>query len=364
RQRGFTLMEILIAMALTAIVTTSVLAIVRTQLVAFQMNDQIVRTQQNTRAGMDLIETIVRRACGGINTGVVQVYTPSLSKPMACVNFVDGAKITATSLISSDAKLPDALEVIYATGTMTALTKPDPTLSSTTPSITVLDASSFAKNDFVILTDASYANPAMFQISNITGNTLSLGLLGAAPTTLPTVQAYDATGGKSGTPVFKAATYSFFVAPDDGTAGIYANMLMIDSNGVVSTTHTDYGKTVQPAVEGVADFQIAVGNDANGNGLITDWIGDTWGEGPLMDPTATPWNSGTLTTMPQYRQVRISLLLNTPDKYAGASMTTWAQNAFEDRPATSYPTITSGAANYRYRSVRMVVAPRAWNLTE
>jgi hypothetical protein len=352
-------MEIMIAMALTAIVTASVLTIVRTQLMAFQMNDQVVRTQQNTRAGMDLVETIVRRACAGINTGVVQVYTPTVSGPMACLHFVDGAKISATSLTSSDAKLPDALEVIYATGTMTALTTPAPTLSSTTPSITVLDASGFAVNDFVILTDASYANPAMFQISNITGNTLSLGVLGTAPTTVPTVQTYQKNV-QSGTPVFKAATYSFFVVPDDKTT-IYGGMLMIDSNGVVSTNHTSYGSSsnVQPAVDGVIDFQIAVGNDLNDNGVM-DWVGDTWGE----SLAATPWNSSTLSTMPQYRQVRISLLLNTLDKYAGTPLTTWTTNAFEDRPATSYPTITTGGFNPRYRSVRMTVAPRAWNLSE
>lgn len=361
RQRGFTLMEVLIAMALTAIVTTSVLAIVRTQLVAFEMNDQIVRAQQNTRAGMDFVETIVRRACGGINTGVVQVYTPSVSKPMACLDFIDGAAIAASSITSSDAKLPDALQVIYATGTMTALAKPFPTLNTTTPAITVVDASSFATSDFVILTDANYANPAMFQISNITGNTLSLGVLGTAPTTLPTVQVYDPTSATSGTPVFKAATYSFFVAPKDATPAVYAGTLMVDSSGVVSLNHLAYGSaTVQPAIEGVVDFQVAVGNDSNNNGIITDWVGDTWGE----TLAATPWNSSTLTTMPQYRQVRLSLLVNTLNSYPGSPLTTWTANAFEDRPATSYPTITTGTANPRYRSMRMVVAPRAWNLTE
>ncbi|HEX9103025.1 MAG TPA: prepilin-type N-terminal cleavage/methylation domain-containing protein [Polyangia bacterium] len=363
RQRGFTLMEVLIAMALTAIVTTSVLAIVRTQLVAFEMNDQIVRTQQNTRAGMDLVETVVRRACGGINTGVVQVYTSSLSKPMACLNFVDGAQIGATSITPSSPNLPDALEVIYATGTMTALTNPY-NLSSTAPTITVLDASSFAVNDFVILTNASYGSPAMFQVSGKSGNTLSLGTLGAAPTTLPVVSAYDVTKATSGTPVFKAATYSFFVAPSNANPPMYAGMLMVDPNGVVSTNHLDYGNGVQPAVEGVVDFQVAVGNDANANGIITDWIGDVWGEPGLKDPSVSPWNSSTLTTMPQYRQVRLSMLLNTLNSYPGAPLTTWNTNAFEDRPATSYPQITAGTATPRYRSMRMTVAPRAWNLGE
>ncbi len=361
RQRGFTLMEILVAMALTAIVTTSVLAIVRTQMQTFEMNDQLVRTQQNTRAGMDLVETIVRRACGGINTGLVQVFTPAVtsSSGLPCLRFYDGAAVSATAFTSSSANLPDAIEVIYATGTMTALTAFSMT---TAPTITVIDASSFSTGDLVLLTDKSYANPALFKISSISGNVLSLGTFGTAPALNATLTSYVANS-TSGTPVFKAASYSFFVAPNDGTAGIYAKMLMVDANGVTSSNHLAYGSTVQPAVEGVVDFQVAIGNDLNANGIITDWVGDVWGEA-MLNPATNPWNSSNTSTMPQYRQVRLSLLLNTLNSYAGTPLSAWPSTGFEDRPAASYPTITAGTASARYRSVRMIVAPRAWNLSE
>lgn len=379
RTRGFTLMEILIAMALTTIVTASVLAIVRTQLTAFEMEDQIVRTQQNSRAGMDFIESIVRRACSGINSGTLYVYAgPStiLGTSQYCLRVTDGAVATATGFTSTSKNNPDALDVVYASGAMTAVTNSTvmTTMTSTTPSVDVLDTCNFSIGDFVIVTDASYANPALFQVSAVGGTgtcpaaspragTLSLGTVNPAPTAakLPVMSAYSATAGTAGTPVFKAYTYSIFVS--DSTINTSANaaydhMLMVDPAGITSTNHLNY-TNVQPAVEGVIDFQVAVGQDNSGTNAGTmDWLGDSWGE--TLDYTKS-WNSATLTTLPQYRQVRLSLLLRTSNLYPGTPGTI---TQLEDRPFASYPPFTPGQNSQRYRSISMIVAPRAWNLAE
>jgi prepilin-type N-terminal cleavage/methylation domain-containing protein len=374
RARGFTLMEILIAMALTTIVTAAVLAIVRTQLTSFEMQDQIVRTQQNTRAAMDFVETMVRRACGGINNGAVYVFTPTLSQvtPLPCLRHWDGAAITATSFSASDPKLPDALEVVYASGSMSAATDVS-SLATASPSVKVGDVCSFSAGDYVIITDTSYGSPALFYVNTITPTatcpsstqipgTLSFGTVTTAMTAAiaSKYSAQSTTAGTNGSPVFKAYTYSIFVAPS--TAGGYANMLMVDPNGVVSSNHLDYGGKVQPAVEGVVDFQVAVGRDTSGTGtgINLDWTGDAWGES-LDDPNVKPWNLSPLTTPPQYRQVRLSLLLQTSNYYPG---TPSAIIPFEDRPLASYPTFIAGQNSQRYRSMRIIVAPRAWNLAE
>lgn len=377
RARGFSLMEVLIAMALTTIVTASVLAIVRTQLTAFEMQDQIVRTQQNARAGMDFIETMVRRACGGINTGLVYVYTPTFQSTIGlpCLRHIDGATINTTSFTATNADFPDALEVVYATGAMTAVTK-HTELTTTAPSVDVIDTCNFAAGDYALVTDQTYSNPALFKISSVTQlgtcpsaapvpGTLFFGAVAPAPAVLPVVSDYVANA-TSGTPVFKAATYSIFVVPSTTTGpnAAYANMLMVDPDGIASANHLDYGRKVQPAVEGVVDFQVAVGNDNSGTGagIITDWIGDTWGE-TIPDPALTPWNSPSLAVMPQLRQVRVSLLLQTGNLYPG---TPGAATPFEDRPLASYPQtqLVAGANSQRYRSMRIIVAPRAWNLSE
>jgi prepilin-type N-terminal cleavage/methylation domain-containing protein len=360
RQRGgFTLMEIMIAMALTSIVTASVLGIVRSQLMVFEMNDQVVRTQQNARAAMDSVETILRRACGGIGSGSVGVNVAGVPQTtVPCLRHYDGATITAASFAAGSASLPDAIELVYASGTMTVMTAV-PSLATTTPAVPVADIRSFAVGDYVLVGD--FANADLFKISAISPDatnpprgTLSLGTLAANVVSPALTLAI-------GSPVLKASTYSFYVAPA-GTA-FYANMLMVDADGVASANHLDFTK-VMPAVEGVVDFQIAIGNDTNADGIITEstsspgtdeWIGNTSGE----TIPATPWNSSNTATLPQLKQVRVSLLLQTLNSYGGTAP---ALPRFEDRPASSYPTV--GASSPRYRSARMVVAPRGWNLSE
>ena len=51
RQRGMTLIEIMIAMLLAGIVSAFILMITRSQLIAYEQNDQVARMQQNERAG-------------------------------------------------------------------------------------------------------------------------------------------------------------------------------------------------------------------------------------------------------------------------------------------------------------------------
>lgn len=367
RNRGFTLMEIMIAMALAGIVTTSVLALVRTQLSTFEMNDQIMRTQQSARAAMDFLENSVRRACGGISGGSVAVNVPGATQQaVPCLRAYDGAALAAGSFTpSAPTTLPDAIEVVYATGTMTATTS-QPVLTTQTPTLAVADVSQFSVNDFVLLTGSDFANGYLFKVSAITpanatttptAGTLSLGSLGAnvvSPATPPTL--------KANMPVFKATTYSFFVVPTTGTgsSSTYGNMLMVDTNGVASAAHTTYNSaSVQPLVEGVVDFQVAVGVDNTGDGVITDsasttdeWLGNNASDSTLSGP---PWFG---TGQPKPRQVRLSLLLQTMNSYGGASPSI---TPFEDR--TTYPS-TSSSYNPRYRSAQIVVAPRGWNLSE
>jgi prepilin-type N-terminal cleavage/methylation domain-containing protein len=376
RSGGFTLMEVLIAMALAGIVTASVLALVRTQLQTFEMNDQIMRTQQSVRASMDFVESSVRRACGGVggaNGGNVAVNVPGATQQaLPCLQAYSGATINAAGPFtsSSPTTLADALDVVYATGTMTAvqdMTKSS--LTSTTPYVYVYDVSQFSAGDYVLVSD--YSNAYLFKVSSKnpstttrnTAGTLYFGTLSSAVYTPTTA----APGIGNNSPVFKAATYSFYVVTaqsDTGSPTYFQKMLFVDTDGVASTNHKNYGSTtVQPLVEGVVDFQIALGNDADISGTITDtastadeWLGNNAGDATMSLP---PWMTGTK----QPRQVRISLVLQTLTQYSGPvpSPIPSGTTGFEDR--TTYPTTTSNY-NPRYRSMQEVVAPRAWNLSE
>lgn len=352
RQRGFTLMEIMIAMALTSIVTTSVLAIVRTQLSAFEQNDQIMRTQQSARAAMDYIETYVRRACGGVGGGWVGVNVPGVTPKVAsCLQTYDGATVSASAFGTGTVNAnPDAVEIIYGTGTMTALNASLTVGSSLPASLSVYDITNFAKDDYVLVSDNSTGY--LFQIdtpvpsgspsTRPSPGTLPLKAIGGtvvAPSPAPNLA--------QSSPVFKAASYSFFIAPS--TVALYGGMLMVDPNGVTSTNHLDYGGKVQPAVEAAVDFQVAVGADSDSDGNIDLWYGDVAGE----TLPSTAWGAG----VANLKQVRLSLLLQTLNSYAGAQP---ALPQVEDR--TIFPSTAAGSP--RYRSAHMLVAPRAWNLSE
>jgi hypothetical protein len=151
--------------------------------------------------------------------------------------------------------------------------------------------------------------------------------------------------------VMKAYSYALYVQ----TSGVYANMLMLDPDGMIGSAHTD----AQPLADGVIDLQAAVGIDGNADGIITEvaggasdeWYGNASGETVALPP----WNRAG-TSDPQPRQLRLTIVVQTLNSYPGVAPTI---GPFEDR-ATYPSTLTGGGP--RYRSERVVIAPRIWNL--
>jgi len=367
KRGGFTLIEIMIAVGLTGMLMAAVLSIVRVQLRVFEQNDQVVRAQQNERATMDFLESVLRRACGGVSSGAVALNVPGVtqSATVPCVRYWDGANISATAFTTGSVNNSDAIEVVYATGFVTSLTAA--ATMTTTPTLAVADVSQFSVGDFVLLPDSQYVSAYLFKVTAVTASgagvptpgTLSLGTLSSAPIA-PTLSTPSTA---VNAPVLKAATLSMYVVPSTDTTG-YANMLVVDPSGIGSTQHTNYGGTVQPLVEGVVDMQIAIGLDTNQDGTVTEstgspstdeWVGNASGE----TLGAPQWNGAAGT--PQPRQIRVSLTVKTLTTYSTAQA---PLTAYEDRPAASYPAATAGTAAPKYRQDRIVVAPRAWNLTE
>ena len=139
------------------------------------------------------------------------------------------------------------------------------------------------------------------------------------------------------------------------SAGDFTDALMLDPDGMIGAVHTD----AEPLVEQAFDFQIALGVDANTDGLISDlgnstdeWLGNAAGDGALAAP---PWNT---VGMPQPRQLRVGIMTRTTSSFSGAGT---VESALENRPA---PTTATAGQNRRWRPLRMVIAPRAWNLIE
>ncbi len=194
----------------------------------------------------------------------------------------------------------------------------------------------------------NFQQGTVWKISTVTAGapgTLTLMAPGGGallPSAIGAVPAYAPAAGDA---VIKVRSIAIYRA----TTGAFTDMLMLDPDGMLGADHDD----AEPLVDGVEDLQLAVGIDANGDGLITaapdEWAGNQAAE--LYPLPALPWN---LVGSPQVRQVRATLMVRTTNRYPGTSIIEPAENR------TTYPTAVGGS--FRYRSLRVTVAPRALNL--
>jgi hypothetical protein len=160
--------------------------------------------------------------------------------------------------------------------------------------------------------------------------------------------------------------------------GPYSRMLMLRPDGIAWTAASSGPD--QPLVEGVENFEVAIGSDTNNDGIITEtlpatsgadeWLGNATGElAPWPNnafvnmPAPTPPPPPAVPTppqLPQYKQIRATLLARTTNTYPGDA--TNVATPVEDRN-NSFNYSASGAGGApRYRVMRVTVAPRVWNL--
>jgi hypothetical protein len=346
---GITLVELLIGLALAGLLTSFLFSVVRAQLIAHELNDQLGRTQMGARNGADFIEAWLRRACSGATLDSVAVNLPGRSQEvLSCLRVTDGAVTSGGSFGAGAADaLPDAVEII-AGGTPMTVAMAAPALGER-PEVLVADVGGFAVGDLVLLSD--YQRAALFRISNIVpsvspGGTLQLGGL-SGPVLSP-----DGLTLGVGSAVLRASAASFYIDGSDPAMPV----LMLDPDGPLGADHQD----AQPLLDGALDLQLAVALDRDGDGAFPEssagadeWWGNQAGELPLPLP---PWNR-TESADPQPRLIRATLLVRTASDYPGSAPT---PGAVEDRAI--YPTWPSAAP--RLRALRVVVAPRAWNTRE
>jgi hypothetical protein len=380
--RGFTVVEVLIALLVASMLTVFVLSLTRTQLVTYEMQGQTTSVQQNARAGFDYVEAMLRRACSGLSWGAVGIRMGAGTVQTGCFTFYDGAVVNGGRFTSANAAtLPDAVEVIYGDGSAFSAVTAFPTPGTAT----VADVSRFNPGDLVLMGD--YQRAYLLQIAP-GGITVTAGSMtgpqppvGNVTFTAGTIQ--DATfltwsPGDRPWIIMRARSQALYVDRTDPKN----SLLMLDPDGPLGADHLD----AQPLVEGVEDFQIAVGVDRDpvgvvggptgGRGVINEdlvnpsgpndeWIGNSVADAPLANPypfpagvaPLPPWlPDGNLQVL---RQLRVTLYVRTTNQYPGAPA---AVGPAEDRDPASYPVY--GNAGPRRRQLRMVIAPRAWNAGE
>jgi prepilin-type N-terminal cleavage/methylation domain-containing protein len=351
RSRGFTLIEIMVGLTLASLAMVFLLNVMRTQLSSYELTDQIAQAQHSLRTGATFLESELRRTCGGIANGRVAVNLAGAPQRIEwCVRPYAGPVVSVGTprFVDGDGRsLPDAVELLYGTAPFTQATS---ALTGFPPSVQVQSATGLSVGDVVLVGNLNEG--VILRIASITGGaatTLTFEPPGGAllwPGGYTTPAAGDA--------ILSVRSEAIFVSP----SGPFAGMLMLDPDGLLGTDHGD----AQPLLEAVEDFQLAVGFDANGDGLSTEsgpdeWLGNTVGAVEFPLDAANPWNRrGTLPLpLPQYRQLRASLRIKTRTSYPGQST---PLSPLEDR--TVYPSLTTPVP--RYRTTRMTITPRSWSM--
>ena len=154
REEGFTIIELMITLVLSAVVTAAIYAVFITQQKTYAVQSGVTDMQQNARAALMLMVRDMRMAGAGVGSSF-------------SVDDYAGTAITAsTTVTQGTGNNPDTLTLVYATEPDTAA------FVSTVGSnvVTLTDVSALSNNDNISFETVG----DVYQISNINGTQLTL----------------------------------------------------------------------------------------------------------------------------------------------------------------------------------------------
>jgi len=331
-QRGFTLIELMVSLVLFAVVTAGLMSVAVTMAKGFHDQDAVVDTESASRASMDYISDTLRTASPGVPLNSI-VDLSSNTCETGAFRFTNNAPTTNAGVYTNTS---DKLTIIYASGAVvtTALT------AFTAPgALSVVDSSEISAGDFVLITD--FQNGHLAYVTSTSPGVIDIDAFACG------TPINGGTGYPAGSVVIRAQKASFFIQDVDNVPAL---MFDADADGIRYQP--------EPIAEGIEDLEIAVGVDADGNGILNktgsttvfedtsaagadEWQGNVNGE--------IPDNSVFVPAGP-VRAVRISLVARSTIAYSGVN--TYKLGAVEDRPA-------NGAVdNFRRRTLSTIIEIR------
>ena len=257
RQRGFTLIELVISLGIAGLLTSMLLSIFSRMSFSFREHQQIVSIQQVLSAARNSLEQDARQAGLSISQGFTIAGDTLRHSPVRVVNSATG---------------PDEIGFYYADPTVQALVVSGSALP-TAVTLTVDDSAGFAVGDLVVLSTpdtTTVANPLDEADANIAQFTACVVKIA---TVTPTQLSFD-TGGDWGsasnahcsspvanaTMVYKFVAHYWRVDPARQELGA----LQLDATGALTAT-----TAFQDQAYGITDLQAAT-YFFDGDGLDTD----------------------------------------------------------------------------------------------
>lgn len=257
RERGFTLVELMISLVLFSIVVAGILSVAVTMAGGFREQRSSGASESAARNTLDYIADAIRNGSPAVASGDIQVAAagcPDAAEPIEVTNGEDA---------------PDELTITYATGSV--LTSTREIYGPGTTSLLVEDPDSLRAGDTLLITDLQRG--VLVAIDEpVTSATLGLAPQGCSTLTFP----------DGGYPVrslvIRAARARFYVDDLDGAPALWMDP---DAEGPAQA---------EPLAEGIEDMQVALARDADDDGTIAEvgaapnddeWQGNVSGDDPL-----------------------------------------------------------------------------------
>jgi prepilin-type N-terminal cleavage/methylation domain-containing protein len=258
RTRGFTLIELMISMALFGLIAAGAMTLVISGARTQSHSARVDVAQTSLRTAIDFITRDVMGAGAGSNGGSLTLSGGTLVNAIAF-------DTTANNIVSTSPYVDhsDRLELYNVDGTTLAQLSSNVAGNATTLPITYegsgsgstgrFAAQSTPYQSYVQVFDPNAKLAAVVSMTSASGTALTVS---SVPTAFSAYAGY----------VVPSRHVTYFVSNQQftSTATSNASMLMMSLNGSTNINNAE------PLAEGVADMQIAYGFDTNGDGIITE----------------------------------------------------------------------------------------------
>ncbi|HNF64175.1 MAG TPA: PilW family protein [Plasticicumulans sp.] len=228
---GFTLVEMMLALALGLLIVAGALAVYAANRAVYQHQEAWARLQENARLAFELMARDGRQAgfmaCLPVAAPLTNVLNSATTYEWLFEQPVDGFEASG---VSWSPTLPSGFPAPYrGTDVLTlrgAQSSPQARVSaqaSTSADVTLDNGSGFASGDFVLLAAADCSEGAIFQVSGVTAGAAPVASLAhAAGAGSPGNASADLGARYVGGLALKLTTYSYYVAAgSDGRPALY-----------------------------------------------------------------------------------------------------------------------------------------------
>ncbi len=341
KNKGFTLIEIMVAIVIMGIVVVGIYSVYNTQHKSYIVQEQVTEMQQNERIALQMITRDIKMAGLGLacqQAGIILTEDANESGALDGGEDINGNGVLNTFGNGVGFDDSDTIAVAYYVfnplSTAGGNTTTAANFNSTSANFQVIDAAGFSategSNLVIIYNQNDLCNYATVAITNVTEASGTLThAVGRAIENLP--------GGVG--PGFSSGDRVRRLRTNEGGGTITYRIGNPDGYTLYRTIRTTGAPVVQPLADNIEDLQFAYGFDSDNNGIV-----DTWVNNLALLPAGT--------TMDELREARVTLVARTTRQ--DPEWKTGARPQVEDHN----PGTTAAEAQYRRRVLQTTIKLR------